>query len=85
MFMFKLFKSSSNNNLFYLNNYGNHKRDFTYINDVTFAIYKLIKKKSKVSQYLIFVQTNLLRYQILLSILKNNNAKIQLVKMYKAD
>ena len=47
MFMFKLFKSSSNNSLFYLNNNGNHKRDFTYINDATFAIYELIKKKQK--------------------------------------
>ena len=47
MFMFKLFKSSINNSLFYLNNYGNHKRDFTYINDAIIVIYELIKKKTK--------------------------------------
>ena len=39
MFMLKLFKSSSKKTKFYLNNYGNHKRDFTYIGDATNAVY----------------------------------------------
>ena len=30
---------------FYLNNYGNHTRDFTYINDVTEILYKLLVLK----------------------------------------
>ncbi len=30
---------------FYLNNYGNHTRDFTYINDVTDILYKLLNTK----------------------------------------
>ena len=45
MFMLKLFKASANNDIFYLNNYGNHKRDFTYIDDAVTAVYKLIHKK----------------------------------------
>ena len=44
MFMLKLFKASANNDIFYLNNYGNHKRDFTYIDDAVTAVYKLIHK-----------------------------------------
>ena len=35
MFMMKYLNSSYNNSIkFYLNNFGNHIRDFTYINDV---------------------------------------------------
>ena len=30
---------------FYLNNYGNHTRDFTYIGDVTDILYALMKTK----------------------------------------
>ena len=32
MFMMKLFKAHVEKKVFYLNNYGNHTRDFTYIN-----------------------------------------------------
>jgi UDP-glucuronate 4-epimerase len=45
MFMMKLFKSQLTNKFFYLNNYGNHLRDFTYIDDVVKAVSKIIKKK----------------------------------------
>ena len=36
-----------NNKKIKLNNYGNHSRDFTYIDDVTKALYNLLKKPSK--------------------------------------
>ena len=36
-----------NKKVFELNNYGNHSRDFTYINDATKAVYALIQKKQK--------------------------------------
>ena len=45
MFLFKLFKSFFTKNFFYLNNSGNHKRDFTYIGDVVDIMIKLMKKK----------------------------------------
>ena len=50
MFMLKLFKASVTNNVFFLNNFGNHKRDFTYIGDAVNAVYGLIQKKIKTQQ-----------------------------------
>ena len=44
MFMLKLFKAHIKNKYFYLNNYGNHLRDFTYIGDVVKLIGKLLNK-----------------------------------------
>ena len=86
MFLFKLFKASQQNKKFYLNNYGNHKRDFTYINDATFAIYKLIKKNQKYHNiYNICSNKPIKISNIIKHFKKNNNAKIQLVKMHKAD
>lgn len=46
MFLFKLFKSFFTKKFFYLNNSGNHKRDFTYIGDVVEILIKLMKKKN---------------------------------------
>ena len=46
MLIFKYLKSAFNTNeKFYLNNYGNHTRDFTYINDVNKILYKFLLKK----------------------------------------
>ena len=45
MFLFKLFKAIKNKKKFYLNNFGNHKRDFTYINDLVDILSKLMLKK----------------------------------------
>jgi UDP-glucuronate 4-epimerase len=46
MLMMKYLKSNLNKNKkFYLYNYGNHFRDFTYIQDVNNIISRLIKKK----------------------------------------
>ena len=46
MLVFKYLQSIFNKKKkFYLNNYGNHTRDFTYIKDVCEIMYKLLKKK----------------------------------------
>ena len=45
MFLFKLFKAIKNKEKFYLNNFGNHKRDFTYIKDLIDVLVKLMLKK----------------------------------------
>ena len=46
MLIFKYLKSSFNKKeKFYLNNYGNHTRDFTYIEDVNKILYSLLIKK----------------------------------------
>ena len=48
MFMMKYLQSSFNSSKkFYLNNFGNHIRDFTYIDDVCEIIKKLILSKNK--------------------------------------
>jgi len=51
MFMMKYLGTNLNKKKkFYLYNYGNHFRDFTYIKDVNSIIFKLIKKKIKKHQ-----------------------------------
>ena len=46
MLIFRYLKSSFNKKeKFYLNNYGHHTRDFTYINDVNKILYHLLNKK----------------------------------------
>ena len=46
MLIFKYLKSSfSKKEKFYLNNYGNHTRDFTYMQDVNKILHKLLLKK----------------------------------------
>ena len=47
MFIMKFIHSAKNKKLFLLNNHGDHYRDFTYINDVTKILYKLLKKIQK--------------------------------------
>ena len=48
MFLFKLFKAINiKNKKFYLNNRGNHMRDFTYIGDLVSILLKLMKMKDK--------------------------------------
>ena len=47
MFTFKLLNCIKKNKTFYLNNKGNHKRDFTYIKDVVEICLKLISHRPK--------------------------------------
>jgi UDP-glucuronate 4-epimerase len=47
MFLFKLFKAIKKKKKFYLNNHGNHKRDFTYIKDLVDILFRLMSKKDK--------------------------------------
>ncbi len=44
MFIMKYILASIKNKIFYLNNYGNHYRDFTYVEDVNNILYLLLKK-----------------------------------------
>ncbi len=55
MFMIKYLKSSFfKKEKFYLNNYGHHTRDFTYVKDACELIKKLIYKKKDLGNNLIF-------------------------------
>ena len=53
MFIYKFLNCLVKKNFFYLNNYGNHKRDFTHIDDVKNIIGKLIINK-KLKNYQVF-------------------------------
>jgi len=47
MMILKYIEASIKNKIFYLNNYGNHTRDFTYIKDTTNIMEKLLNFKTK--------------------------------------
>ena len=88
MFIIKLLNSIKKKKTFYLNNNGNHYRDFTYIEDITNACYGLIKHNFK-KQNAIFnicagqrVNIKELSRKI---INKNLNAKIVTIPANKAD
>ena len=86
MFMFKLFKAFFIKKTFYLNNYGNHIRDFTYIGDVKKIVEKLINKK--ISGHHIFnvcsnKPQNILK--IVQKFTKYNKTKVEMISINKAD
>ena len=54
MFLFKLFNSFLLKKIFYLNNSGNHMRDFTYIDDVVEITKKLLFNKKTKPNHSIF-------------------------------
>ena len=86
MFMLKLFKASVTNNVFFLNNFGNHKRDFTYIGDAVSAVYKLIQKKLKYSKVINICSNKPIKIlKIVNYYKKQNKLNVKLVKMHKAD
>ena len=86
MFLFKMFKSSITRKKFYLNNHGNHERDFTYVNDVSLIIEKLLIKK--LSNNTIFNicsnnPENILKITEFFK--KKNELKVKYIKKHKAD
>ena len=86
MFTFKLLNSIKKNKIFYLNNNGNHKRDFTYIHDVTAALYKIIKKIKKGHQILNICSNRPIKIlDIIKHFKKNKNINVKLIKMHRAD
>ena len=59
MFMMKYLKATyDKSKVFYLNNYGNHLRDFTYITDVCTILQKLIYSKLKYKHLIINICSN---------------------------
>jgi UDP-glucuronate 4-epimerase len=86
MFMMKLFKSHMVNKTFYLNNYGNHLRDFTYIGDVVKAVSKIIKKNFKGHKIFNICSNNPVNiYDVVKSFDKKNPVKVKLTEIHKAD
>jgi UDP-glucuronate 4-epimerase len=86
MFLFKLFKSSLRKNIFELNNYGNHKRDFTYIGDVVKIMEKIINIKKY--RHLIFniCSNNPVSINNIINIFsKKEYLKFKKIQKHKAD
>ena len=86
MFMMKLFKSHVTKKTFFLNNYGNHLRDFTYIGDAVKAVAKLIKKNfANHEVFNICSNSPVNIYDIVKNFNKKNPVKVKLIEMHKAD
>ena len=84
MFIFKLFKAFFLKNFFYLNNYGNHDRDFTYIDDVTEIMERLMKKTIK-NKHQIFniCSNNPINIKDTIKLFANNYGKIKIKNVEK--
>jgi UDP-glucuronate 4-epimerase len=88
MFLFKLLKSIHTNNSFYLNNYGNHSRDFTHIDDAMNIVIRLMNVKEN-NKFNIFniCSNNPINLKKIISILrtKYGDFNIKLIKKNKLD
>jgi len=90
MFMMKYLNATYNKSkVFYLNNYGNHFRDFTYIGDVCKILKKLIYSKLKYKHSIINICSNKpLKLTKIIKIIDNltlNKPKIKKRSLQKAD
>ena len=89
MMMMKYIDCFYKRKLFYLNNYGNHSRDFTYIGDVVNILYSLLKKQKKLKDFdLLNICSNqpINLKKIILFMKKNKiNPKIKKVSLQMAD
>ena len=90
MFMMKYLNATYNKSkVFYLNNYGNHFRDFTYINDVCKILKKLIYSKLKYKHLIINICSNKpLKLTKIIKEIDNltlNKPKIKKRSLQKAD
>ncbi len=89
MMMMKYIDSFYKKKLFYLNNYGNHSRDFTYIGDVVNILYLLLKKQRKLKDFDLFniCSNKPVNLKKIISFMKKNkiNPKVKKVSLQKAD
>ena len=90
MFMMKYLNATYNKSkVFYLNNYGNHFRDFTYITDVCTILKKLIYSKLKYKHLIINICSNKsLKLTKIIKEIDNltlNKPKIKKRSLQKAD
>ena len=71
----------------YVNNYGNHSRDFTYIKDVNLILYNLLKSKNITRNEILNICSNKpLNIVKLIKSVEQESVKIKVYKeRYKAD
>jgi UDP-glucuronate 4-epimerase len=95
MAYFKFVRSILNNKMIKVFNYGNHKRSFTYIDDISNAIYllftkkKIIKKKQESRFQIINLGNNksitLMKFIKVIEKILNKKAKISFLPKQKGD
>ena len=86
MFLFKLFKASQQNKKFYLNNYGNHKRDFTYVKDAVKIVLRLVNYKIVNNEIFNICSNKPIKIlDIIKYFKKKNNVEVKLIEMHRAD
>jgi UDP-glucuronate 4-epimerase len=89
MFIYKFLNFLVKKKTFYLNNYGNHKRDFTHIEDVKNIIAKLILNK-KLKNYQVFNvcssrPVSILKLSFLIQNILQLKNRIVKIKKHRAD
>ena len=88
MFYYKVIDSAFKKKSLYLNNFGNHSRDFTYIRDVNIILFNLLRKKTKFKNEIFNICSNK-PFQILkiVKLVEKYTNKISLKKrkIQKAD
>lgn len=89
MFIYKFLNFLVKKKTFYLNNYGNHKRDFTHIEDVKNIIAKLIINK-KLKSYQVFnvcssTPVSILKLSFLIQNILQLKNKIIKIQKHRAD
>ena len=88
MFINKLIFSNLKKKIFFLNNFGNHFRDFTYVGDVVEILYKLVKtKKIPNNQVFNVCSNNPINLNYVIKSLQKNLGKTKIRKrtLQKAD
>ena len=81
MLIFSFLKSAKEQKIYYLNDYGNHVRDFTHIDDVLIIINKLIKKKiNQKFQIFNICSNNPIKINFLISRMQNYLTKKAIIK-----
>ncbi len=88
MFYSKVFDSAYKNQKLFINNYGNHSRDFTYIKDVNIIMFKMLRSNKIPSNDIINIcSNNPINILKLVKIVEKNSKKIKIFKrkIQKAD
>ena len=89
MFIMKYMNAFRNKKTFFLNNYGNHLRDFTYIEDVVKMMENILNKRKKIKKFDIFniCSNNPINLQRVIKFMNKNKIKpkIKKVGLQQAD
>lgn len=89
MFVMKYINSFYLNKTFYLNNYGNHLRDFTYIKDVIIILENMLRNNKKLKNFDIFnvCSNNPINLKRVINFMNKNKIKpkVKKIGLQKAD